>query len=73
MRKTILIGFLFTILFSCEKKDDLCDTDNCNTYFKIWKELLISRNNLTEAYFNEHIFPYSTMIDSWNDGKSFRV
>ena len=73
MRNIILIGFLFTILFSCEKKDDLCDTDTCNTYFKIWKELLISRNQLSESYFNDHVFPYRTEIDSWNDGKSFRV
>ena len=73
MKKVIIIGFIFTILFSCEKKDDICDSDSCNTYLKIWKELLISRNNLTESFFNEHIFPYSTEIDSWNDGKSFRV
>jgi len=73
MRKAIIIGFIFTVLFSCEKKDDLCDSDSCNTYLKIWKELLISRNHLTETFFNEHIFPYNTTIDSWNDGKSFRV
>lgn len=73
MRKTLLIGILFTILFSCEKKNDFCESDDCNKYLRIWKELLISRNHLTEAYFNEHIFPYSTKIDSWNDGKSFRV
>lgn len=73
MRKTFLIGILFTILFSCEKKNDFCESNECDKYFRIWKELLISRNHLTEAYFNEHIFPYSTTIDSWNDGKSFRV
>ena len=52
---------------------DLCDSEECNTYFNIWKELIISRNQLTEDYFNNHIFPYKTEIDSWNDGKSFRV
>jgi hypothetical protein len=73
MRKVLILGCLFTILFSCEKKDDLCDSDTCKTYLKIWKELLISRNHLTEAYFDEHIFPYSSSIDTWNDGRSFRV
>jgi hypothetical protein len=73
MQRIFLLGLIFTILFSCEKKDNFCEDDICNTYFKIWKDLIISRNHLTESYFNEHIFPYATMIDSWNDGKSFRV
>jgi hypothetical protein len=74
MKNNILIFFLLTLLFSCEKQGtDFCDSADCNTYFKIWKELIISRNQLSENYFNEHIFPYKTVIDSWNDGKSFRV
>ena len=74
MKRAILIVFLFTIIFSCEKQvKDLCGSEECNTYFNIWKELIISRNQLSEIYFNDHIFPYKTEIDSWNDGKSFRV
>jgi hypothetical protein len=74
MRRIILIVFLITLIFSCEKQvTDFCDSEECNTYFKIWKELIISRNQLSESYFNDHIFPYKTEIDSWNDGKSFRV
>lgn len=73
MRKILLISFVFTILFSCEKKNDLCDSDTCKTYLEIWKNLFITRNHFTEEYFNQHILPYSTTIDSWNDGKSFRV
>jgi hypothetical protein len=74
MRRIILIVFLITLIFSCEKQGtDFCDSEECNTYFRIWKDLIISRNQLSESYFNDHIFPYKTEIDSWNDGKSFRV
>ena len=74
MKRITLIVFLFTIIISCEKHStDLCDSEECNTYFNIWKELIISRNQLSEDYFNNHIFPYKTEIDNWNDGKSFRV
>ena len=74
--KKLIILFLFTtfaLFFSCEKDNNLCKDDNCKKYFNIWKELLISRNQITEEYFNEHIFPVSTKIDTWNDGKSFEI
>lgn len=74
MKKITLIVLFLTFIFSCEKvTTDFCDSEECNTYFKIWKDLIISRNQLSESYFNEHVFPYRTEIDSWNDGKSFRV
>lgn len=74
MRKNILIIIFLTLIFSCEKQvTDFCDSEECNTYFKIWKDLIISRNQLSESYYDDHIFPYKTEIDSWNDGKSFRV
>ena len=74
MRKVILIVFFLSLIFSCEKQvTDFCDSEDCNTYLKVWKELIISRNHLTVSYYNDHIFPYKTETDSWNDGKSFRV
>jgi hypothetical protein len=73
MKKVLLICFVFKILFSCEKEDVPCDSETCKTYFKIWKDLFITRNHLTVEYFNKHIFPYSTAIETWNDGKSFRI
>lgn len=72
MKKTILICFFFTFLFSCEKTD-LCESENCTTYYNIWKDLFISRNRLTEGYFNKHIAATYSEIDTWNDGQSFRV
>jgi hypothetical protein len=73
MRKIIIVVFIFTIIFSCEKSTDFCESGECQKYFKIWKDIFISRNQLSESYFNDHVFPYRTDIDSWNDGKSFRV
>jgi hypothetical protein len=72
MKKIFLICFFFALLPSCEKSD-LCESENCTEYFNIWKELFISRNHLTEEYFDEHITPTFSEIDSWNDGQSFRV
>ena len=72
MKKTIIICFLFTFLFSCEKID-LCESDNCTKYLDIWEELFIVRNQLTQDYFNKHIKATYSEIDSWNDGQSFRV
>jgi hypothetical protein len=74
MKKIIAIALFLTFILSCEKgKTDFCDSEECDTYFKIWKELFITRNQLSESYYNDHVFPYKTGIDSWNDGKSFRV
>lgn len=73
MKKVLLISISLAIIFSCEKETDFCDSRECQDYFKIWKDLFISRNQLTTAYFDDHVFPYKTQIDTWNDGKSFRV
>lgn len=73
MRKVILISILLTLIFSCEKRTDLCDSDECEKYYAIWKDLFISGNQLTTDYFEDHVFPYKTGIESWNDGQSFRV
>ncbi len=74
MKKIIVIALFLVFIFSCEKgKTDFCDSEECDTYFKIWKDLFITRNQLSESYYNDHVFPYKTEIDSWNDGRSFRV
>jgi len=51
----------------------LCQSDTCQTYFSIWKELLLSRNQMSQDYFNSHITPCNTSIDKWNDGITFRI
>jgi hypothetical protein len=76
MKKTIFISFLFLIIFSCSKTDDIitvdcshysvspstitcsgsiCQSDTCSTYLSIWKELFLTKNQMTEQYFNNHI------------------
>jgi hypothetical protein len=73
MKKLYLILILFPVIFSCEKQVDFCNSKECQTYFNIWKDLFITRNQLTEAYFDKHVSPWRTTIDTWNDGISFRV
>jgi hypothetical protein len=33
----------------------ICQSDTCITYFNIWKELFLAKNQMTEEYFNNHI------------------
>ena len=51
----------------------LCQSDTCQTFFNIWKNLLLSINGMTQVYFNDHFTPCSSTIDKWNDGISFRI
>lgn len=52
---------------------EFCTSDTCENYFTIWKELFISNNQLTEDYFDKHIFPCLTILHRWNSGISFRI
>jgi hypothetical protein len=51
----------------------LSQNDTCQTYLGIWKDLLLSRNQMTQDYFNNHITPCNTSIDKWNDVISFWI
>lgn len=73
MKKLYLILILFPVIFSCEKQADFCDGKECDTYFNIWKDLFILRNHLTETYFDRHVYPWRTTLETWNDGISFRI
>ncbi len=33
----------------------ICQSDTCITYFNIWKELFLAKNQMTEEYFNNHV------------------
>jgi len=52
---------------------NLCKSDTCKTYLAIWKDLFISRNQLTQQYFDEHVIPCGTQLSKWQDGISFEV
>jgi hypothetical protein len=51
----------------------LCQSDTCQTYFSIWKDLFLSRNQMSPDYFDNHITLCNTNIDKWDDGISFRI
>lgn len=77
MRKLIFIPLFAIVLISCKKdkleKVNLCDSALCTQYYAVWKDIFLTRNNMTEEYFNKHINPYKTEMTSWNEGESFRV
>ena len=52
---------------------NLCTEVLCTKYMKIWKELLIKRNELPEDYFCRHIELSTSGIEGWNDGTSFDI
>lgn len=69
---------MFLLVFAGCNKDkpaqtEFCDSATCNQYFLVWKSLFMQRNNMTEKYFDKHIFPYKTLVNSWVDGESFSV
>ena len=33
----------------------ICQSDTCSTYFVIWKELFLAKNQMTQEYFDNHI------------------
>ena len=51
----------------------LCQSDTCMTYFSIWKELFLSRNQMSQQYFDNHITLCSTTIHKWAEGTSFEI
>jgi len=75
MKKSFFLTvILTTLLLSCKKeKVDICDSQVCVEYQNIWKELFLTRNNITNEYFDEHITITHTNISSWNEGESFRI
>lgn len=51
----------------------LCQSDTCIKYQSIWKELFQEKNNLSQNYFNNHIIPCYSKIETWDEGISFRI
>jgi hypothetical protein len=51
----------------------LCKSDSCLTYFNIWKELFLSRNQMSREYFDNHITLCSTTLHKWAEGTSFEI
>ena len=73
-----LVAICFLISFSgCNKvgktEAGLCLSDQCNEYLEIWKAYLLEVNGMDEAYYNAHIFPYETFIQSSESGEHFKV
>jgi len=52
---------------------NICTDELCVFYQKIWKELFMEKNNLTENYFDSHIELCSSGIGEWMDGISFGI
>ena len=51
----------------------LCQSDTCQTYFAIWKSQFVSKNQMSIAYFNNHITPCQSQLHNWTDGISFEI
>lgn len=74
----LIILLFFIGLNSCKKQEGaydagLCATDQCNNYFEVWKDYFLDVNDMEEAYFDAHIFPYASFLESWESGESFKI
>jgi len=51
----------------------ICTSDTCAIYQSIWKSIFMEKNNLENAYFDNHIELVQSDISKWNDGISFSI
>jgi len=52
----------------------ICQSDTCSTYLGIWKELFLSKNQMTEEYFDNHITICNTATYKYaNQGIQFEL
>jgi hypothetical protein len=45
----------------------ICQSDTCITYFNIWKELFLAKNQMSEEYFNNHVTICNTGTYEFSD------
>jgi hypothetical protein len=53
--------------------EQFCQSDSCQTYFNIWKDLFLSKNQMSKEYFDNHITLCSSTIHKWAQGTSFEI
>jgi len=51
----------------------LCQSDTCLTYFAVWKDQFLLKNQMSQDYFNSHITPCTSKLVNWIDGTSFEI
>jgi hypothetical protein len=51
----------------------MCQSDTCQTYFTIWKDQFLTRNQMSQEYFNSHITPCMSQLANWVDGISYEI
>ncbi len=64
-------GFFNPVTINCSGQ--LCQSDTCQTYYNIWKDLFLDKNQMSQEYFDAHITPCYSRLDYWNDGISYRI
>jgi hypothetical protein len=50
-----------------------CNSDTCQTYFNIWKDIFLSKNQMSQEYFDEHVILRSSLIHKWAKGISLEI
>ncbi|HYG50084.1 MAG TPA: hypothetical protein VD905_04230 [Flavobacteriales bacterium] len=78
MKKTVYLFFVALMFTGCKKETPpqaytLCESAECYHYLQTWKNLFMQRNNMTAEYFNAHIFPFFSQMQTWDEGVSFNI
>jgi hypothetical protein len=54
--------------------ESICQSDTCNNYLGIWKELFLTKNQMTEQYYNNHITLCKIAVYKYaNQGIQFEI
>ncbi len=73
----VIIGGLALSSWSCKRVNNdgagLCLSDQCGEYLEVWKDYFLEVNDMDEAYYNDHIFPIETFIESSESGEKFKI
>jgi len=75
-KQTILFTcFALSLILSGCNRDNktLCTTSECDQYLDTWKDYFLEINEMTEAYFDEHVTPTETFMRSNDNGQSFNI
>lgn len=58
---------------ACESSGSVLSPNQEAAYYDIWEYILLENNNMTEAYFDDHITNYAISTYEWDGGISFSI
>ena len=77
MKSITSLLLLSLFVLGCSKNEDkeknACEHPACSSYFQQWEELLKERNQLSDYYYDAHVFPTNYQITENRNGELFKI